>query len=368
MNSLAEEAKQYGDTERALASARRRRSLRRVAVSASATVAVASVVLGLSAGLPDTEVTATASKPPPSSPVAEQFPGACVAARLPLPAGYRYGAVSAGDPTGRFMAGQLDPGDDSRRRPVFWADGRIQLPSPPGLDPGFTDINSRGAAVGTSTVRDTKGQLVTTAWYFHNGKFTTLKGERAAASAINEQGVIVGTVNMAPARWRDVGAEPEILSLPPGVADLLEVHGIDEDGSMLGIPRVLWHPDGTPGRLPAGFAGLDIRHRWVSGSASRSGARLDLRTGRVEILDGQLQGVSSLISANGWVAGQAKDGTFRLATPSRHLDLAPPDRDMPAHGRLAFISDDGRTIGGVFGEEEKAGDGYRAISVVWRCS
>ena len=369
LDDLADEAKQYGDVNRALASARHRRTLRWAAGSASATVAVASLLLGLSVGLPDAKGTTTASEPLPSptSPVAEQFPTACVAARLPLPVGYRYSSVDAGDPTGRFMAGQLDPGNDNRRRPVFWADGQIQLPNPPGQDPMFTDINSRGAAVGTSVVRNAKGQLVTTAWYFNNGKFTILKGDKPAASAINEQGTIVGTVNTSPARWRDAGAEPEILAVPTGV-DLMEVHGLDEDGTMLGTPHVLWQPDGTPGRLPSRFAGVDIRHRWVSGTSSRAGARLNLQTGQLDILDGHVLGVHSVVSANGWVVGQAKDGNLRLATPNRHLDLAPPDHDIPAEGRPAFISDDGRTIGGSFSEEVGPRYELRVIAVVWRCS
>ncbi len=366
MANVAEAAKQYGDVDAALASARHRRRLGRAAVLASATVAVASILLGLSFSIPGNKATTIASKPP--SPVTELFPASCVANSLPLPTGVAYSSITAGDPTGRFIAGQLDPGDDRRRRPVFWVDGQAQLPSPPGEDPAFTDINSQGTAVGSSTIRNTKGQLVTTAWHFQNGKFTTLKGLNPTARAINEQGIIVGTVDMSPARWRDANAEPEILDVPAGIAGPLTVTGVDEDGSMLATPRVLWHADGTPSLLPSGFGGVAIRHRWLSGRSSQTGARLNLRTGQLEMLDGNLLGLFSVISANGWVAGQSKDDKLRLAIPSRHLELLPPSRGLPAKGKPVFISDDGRTVGGLFEEEFGPNREYRAIAVVWRCT
>jgi hypothetical protein len=372
--NLAEDAKQYGDADRALVSARRRRTLRRATGSTLAAIAVTSVLFGLPLNRPDTNAIPTTSNPasPLPSPVAEPFAATCAVSRLPLPTGYTYSTITAADPTGRLVAGLLDPDNDNRRRPALWADGQIKLLTPPGQDPSVTDINGHGAAVGGSTVRNAKGMLVTTAWHYYNGKFTTLKGENPAATAINEQGVIVGSVGMSPARWRDASAEPEILTVPDFITTPIGVTGLDEDGTMLSMPRVLWQPDGTLSRFPPKFGGVAIRQGWVSGRSGQPFAplyRLNLRTSQLDLLDGDLTGVHSVINANGWVVGQTKDNRLQLATPSRHLDLLPPPgNDIPDEASAAFISDDGHIIGGNFAREYGPNYELRSIAVLWHCS
>ena len=251
------------DVDRAMREGRRRRRTRHwstaLAVTAVTAVTAGGGTVMVAAAKNDAEPRPTASAPPSAgvTPAAPAVKVNCAVARLPTD-GIKKALVTSGDPSGHYLAGRVYPPSGNRRvGVVLWKDGRIvDRPDMPGSDPSLDDINSSGIAVGTSFDGDRRY-----AYVYRDGAFSKLTRGQASVRAINDAGVMVGSIGpddtAVPVRWPSPGAPPERLQLPRGV-EAGSASDVDEDGTVLGsIPQkkaqgtgYLWLADGTNKAIP----------------------------------------------------------------------------------------------------------------------
>jgi hypothetical protein len=401
LDRVAEDAKLYDVTERALAAGKRRRRIRRLAVPSGAAAVTGAVVaaVALAGGGAQLAAPQSPANPSPTLTVASSsaavddgFPTRCVAERLPTPKGHGpKSVVTGGDPTGRYVLGRSYPGG-GRDRLLIWEDGKVRHVVPiEGADPHLYDINTGGVAVGISFVGP-YGKETEVAWVVTDGKAQRLKGQNAAAVGINEAGVIVGTVDDQPVVWRTADSAPEILPGPPGKW-IGSAGGIDEDGTIvgtfggIGVPQSLayaWSPDGTARELapvaadtglkPSGASAGSIRDGVVLGGSHFEDARSsttvttlwNLRTGEVTTRPDVFHADEA--NARGWTIGQSRAGPV-LSSGTRSVVLPPAEGTRTGGPTEVFevisLSDDGRTIAGY---QDAAEGKLVVVAVRWRCS
>lgn len=403
---VAEQARVYDVVERARTRSRRRRRVRQGVAAGTALVAVLATVTvitryadGQQQFLPAPVVAATSTVSAAPVPTGPALPTRCTPQRLPIPDGYpKKAVVNGGDPTGRFIVGRVYP-TAMQPQPVIWDNGAPTVLNMPGLDADLYDINSSGVAVGFAFVSDLK----TAAYVYHDGQRTRLKGDNAQALAINESGVIVGTLGTLdkdglsltrPVVWRSPSAEPEALPLPPGFS-LGYPAAIEDDGTIVGgamrelfdPERVLmWGPDGSMVDVTDRISTTDAAGRTVNVSKVwdyRAGWLLvnrqlprelpgssylfNVRTGEGRTLR---TGSARLVNPNSWVVRGGGRGSPATIESAQEM-VALPDLPGVQYGRdtstwISSYSDDGRTIGGYLSLMGNAVDDSN-IPVVWHC-
>ncbi|MDG4840027.1 hypothetical protein O7631_26150 [Micromonospora sp. WMMD967] len=364
------------DVARAISDGRRRRRRRRTGGVAAVTVLAGLVVVGAvgfgGAGRPQTPDTpSVVAAPTAVASTAGAPPVTCEASWLPQPIGGSVAVAGGVDPTGRYIVGDIGTGNEDGRI-VLWIDGKATL-LPAGARHAAA-VNARGDVVGTG------GNGV--GWVYRAGKLRSLvtpPGYQAVlVHAVNGRGDIVGTARGArdshqavvwsvdrPQEYRLVG--------PPGSA----ATAITEDGSVVGAMGDLpyrWTPEGTgialavPDGLP--YASVQAaRGEWAVGMApgERQGSatrmlpvRWNLTTGAVSLMP--FPSISA-IAGNG--EALVDDGAPLLVAPdgtSRRLPGRPEVRATEAGTYSASgISDDAMTVVGSVHENEA----YRPL--VWRC-
>lgn len=408
LDRMADEAKIYDVTERALAAGKRRRRVRRLAVPSGAAAAVGAVVAAvalagggptqLAGGGPNPPAAPTAALPdaPPTSPAADPFPTRCVAERLPTPKGHgSKSVVTGGDPSGRYLVGRSYPGG-KQDRVVIWRDGRVaQVVAMEGSDQDLHDINSAGTAVGSSYVGPFQKET-RVAWAVVGGKAVRLPGGGdSVALAINDAGVIVGAVGERPAVWRSYDARPEFLPVPDkglGVG----VGGIDEDGTIVAtfsgavrgdhrLTAQVFRPDGSvrtlapvptvEGRPATGASAGPIRDGLVYGSSVAHesdeityevGTVWDARTGAVVRTLPAVRG-GNHIDRHGWVVGVSRDGPV-LTTGDRTV-LLPPAEGTATDDEFAAFEVTALSDNGIVGGYQSAeGEKRSVVAVRWVCA
>ncbi|MCO8269109.1 hypothetical protein M1L60_00735 [Actinoplanes sp. TRM 88003] len=358
------------DVERTMAEGRRRRRVRRwsggVALVAVTAVAAGGGTVAASAlrdtpAAPVKPVTVPSKKAPAK--VAPVVPKDCKVTLLPS-GEVKKALVTAGDPTGRYHAGRVYPRPGGVHT-VVWKDGELlPVPNMPGSDAGFRDINSSGIAVGYSYVGDEER-----AYALAGGTVRRLAGGRAVAGAINDRGVIAGTLGGAfdggtPVIWKSYRAEPTRLALPSGITRG-SAAAIGEDGTVIGaiyrntrdegIPY-LWRPDGIGRKLavPKGATGFwvsSISNGWLYGSAvhdapdgsmrSFTSYRYSIAANRYEKLAVQLSN-DALGAENGWVLSTIADPVILAG---KRIVKLPRYNKMKEYQVTAF-SADGKTAAG----------------------
>ena len=316
-------------------------------------------------------------------------PTRCAVTLLPTE-GIRKALVTAGDPSGRHLAGRVYP-EPGGVRTVLWKDGVLQArPAMPGADASYDDINSAGVAVGTSF--DAAGHEQ--AYVSAGGAAVRMPGGRASAAAINDAGVVVGTLGApvfggVPARWPSATAAPQRLPLPPGFrgGDALAV---GEDGTVVGAvyreqmerTGMLWLADGTnrlmplptvDGRRATYFWPESIGDGWVLGRAVRDSAdgsrrsfvsyRYRIATGTYERLPVAL-GPPALGARNGWVLGTTGDHRPVVVAGPAVVRL-PAYRAMKEYVVSSF-SADGRVAAG-YTADTTADEGVANRPLRWTC-
>ncbi|MGA4727494.1 hypothetical protein ACPB67_08765 [Micromonospora taraxaci] len=364
------------DVARAVSDGRRRRRRRRTGGVAAVTVLAGLAVVGAvgfgGAGRPQapdpptvvaapTAVASTAGAPPVT----------CEASWLPQPIGGPVAVANGVDPTGRYIVGDIGTGNEDGRI-VLWTDGKATV-LPAGARHAAA-VNARGDVVGTG------GNGI--GWVYRAGKLRFLvtppNYQAVLVHAVNGRGDIVGTARGArdshqavvwsadrPQEYRLVG--------PPGSA----ATAITEDGSVVGAMGDLpyrWTPEGTGIALPVpdGVPHASVeaaRGEWAVGMApgERQGSsvrmlpvRWNLTTGVVSLMP---HPSISAIAGNGEVL--VDDGAPLLVAPdgsSRRLPGRPEVRATEAGTYSASgISDDAMTVVGAVHENEA----YRPL--VWRC-
>ncbi|GAB4054127.1 hypothetical protein [Catellatospora paridis] len=252
LDGLADEAPRYDVLARVHDRKRRRVRTRRLAgVGAVAVLAVAGVqVLGLPHLAPSADHTGGLPN----------RLGGCEAQRLPVPGGATHGSmVTAGDPTGRHLAGKK-LGDHGHDRLLIWDDGLPREVAVDGEVPFFNDITTSGVAVATSIIGDRLAS-----WIYRDGALVRLPGTNARAQVVNDSGAVAGTQDERPVVWRDPAQPPTALAIPAGATGF--VADIGPDGTVAGgitdargSHPYQWRPDGTGEELqmPDVLAGQKI--------------------------------------------------------------------------------------------------------------
>jgi hypothetical protein len=170
----------------------------------------------------------------------------CRAVDLPAPAG-SLTSINGGDPTGRFLVGDVVHPGAWRTEGALWRDGRyseIDASSVPYVQMAYHDVNSRGVVVGERMTDHSS--FHTDAFTWRAGKFTFLpplrEGDSTDALGINTRGDVVGNSSGTPVVWPARGGVREL----PGYGRAM---GIDEDGTAVGY--LMPYPQGTPYVWPA---------------------------------------------------------------------------------------------------------------------
>ncbi|MBM2614809.1 hypothetical protein JIG36_04465 [Actinoplanes sp. LDG1-06] len=361
------------DLARTITDGKRRRRTRQwsggVAVAAVTAVAATGGALALrETPSPPPLIPPAASKAPVASKAAVPVPTGCAVALLPT-GGIKKALITASDPSGRYQAGRIYPGDDVRT--VFWKDGVLQsTPSMPGADASYDDINSAGLAVGTSFEGEEQRAYAT-----DRGTVKQLAGGRAAAAAVNDKGVIVGTLGApffdgVPARWASATARPEKLPLPDGYIGG-DATVIDEDGTVAGriyrkvgrLAGYLWRPDGTVSLLPVPpgndfFWPESISDGWVYGRAGqdtgvkngRAGSAREFTSFKYDIAANKYErmpvnmGPPALGAENGRVLGVTEGYSPVIVAGSKIVDL-PRYRNLKEYEVTGFSADGKVAVG-----------------------
>ncbi|MCO8272160.1 hypothetical protein M1L60_16320 [Actinoplanes sp. TRM 88003] len=365
------------DVARAMREGHRRRSRRWWAASS----AVALLATGLTGGL----LVADRDEPRPD----RILPAGCTVAALPT--GSHKGAHASGiDATGAWIVGSTDfVGEPGPSSILVWHNGALVTDvKAPNRRKGtggmrMADINASGVAVGTNNDGWSEPYVV------EGGRFRKLAGGAGDANAINDAGVIVGTVGPSerpPVRWASSDAEPEPLPLPDDYRGSFSTAiDIAADGTIVGTINLrpyLWWPDGThgyleplpiPGRRKYEFEPSAIRNGWVYGKVWSSESRRES--------DPPLPGDSTAfryeLRTRTWqVAGavlkSSPPGTTETTTYANGTVLSLPSYQFPApvgpvQSMVRSISDDARTVTGTTADTGREGVMPQAMPVIWRC-
>jgi hypothetical protein len=380
--------------EAVIRTGRRRIRIRRGVAAALVAVAVAAVSFAVP--------TVRHLGAPPVQP-ALPAPVTCVERPLPVPPVGPPVILTAGDPTGRYLAGMDGPIDGPSNDGILWTDGHPVTFPIAGDHVDVTDVSSTGAVIGD---RGTAHGRV--GWIWTGGRIADLTGPNTIPRAINGHGEIVGYVTQdpnaqvlrsTPIVWRSPTATARTLPLPQGYSGG-QATDVDEDGTILGrvtdgvngIRAAIWLPDGRPLALPVpsdlpgavGVYPISARGGTVivvvgaPGTATRPERDLVLAytvsTGlyrplpQATIFDfGLLGGYSvdqsptapitegwSPTTANtrGWVVGMDRQQQASLYAPGTGFVLLPAKAGRDAPGEFGgavvhSVSDDGTVIGGI---------------------
>lgn len=380
------------DVARTMSEGRRRRRVRRwssgVAMAAVTAVAAGGGTVAVGA-LRDTRApapgtTRTATTPTSAAAAAAPVPTGCTVTLLPT-GGVAKALVTAGDPSGRHLAGRIYPPGGVRT--VLWKDGVLRkLPAMPGGDASFDDINSSGVAVGSSYDDGDRQH----AYVADGSSVTRLAGGTGAAVAVNDAGVIAGVLGDpgVPARWSSPRATPARLPLPAGFASGRAVD-IDQDGTIVGtVERAnaegtgyLWFAGGTGRLMPLPdvegekatlFWPESMSDGWVYGRAVRDAADRswrDFASYRYSIAENRYERLlvpfhpPALGAANGWVLGVTGEYTPVIVADRRVVKL--PGYQKMKEYVVSSFSADGRVAGGYTTDSD--GDGVANRPLRWTC-
>lgn len=391
------------DLPGAIREARRRRRNRRVAAAGAAALGVlAMAALPVVLGGDGRAAPAPLASPSPSMPEPRPtgpWQGVCTAGLLPVPGDPR-GAVTGGDPDGRWLVGRRVPQGQGRVDVglLTWEGDQVREVEMPGTMQKLTDVNRAGVAVGSSL----EAGMTSRAWAVHDGQVVRLPGQTsAAAMAVNDAGRIVGYraagstpgpgARQLPVVWDSYRSRPVDLPLPGPEWEGTAV-GIDEDGTILAVMSegrqdrfaraVVWRPGATrpevlplpqvPGGKATQFLSLSLAGGWVTGLAERwteevprGGAhlypvRINLRTGQADVLTGAFWAGTG--NGRGWMAGWISDDVPAVVTGAGSVKLPVPDGWRgERQGAVTSFSDDGRVLGGKL----ESGDQVRPVR--WAC-
>ena len=383
------------DVARAMAEGSRRRRSRWWASGAAIVALTATTAAGGTLAL-----SAVGRPSPAPRPVATPVPSVTAAAppvrprdckvtRLPT-GGVEKALVTGGDSSGQWVVGRTYPttDPDDARPLLVWKDGKIaDTVRIGGSDQSLQDINSRGVAVGFTFEPGAHP------YAYSNGEVSRLKGGQGVAAAVNDAGVVVGSIGPIyeglPARWSSLTAQPQKLPVPPGTVAGAAAD-IDEAGNVVGSVETrgkknlgyLWLADGTARALPPPvvdgkkahwFAPVSIRNGWVVGrgviedatSTSFAFFRYRVDTGRYERLPDRA-GTPERVAANGWVIGTAErpvitsEGNVTTVLPGYAKAGGRPDY------LIESFSDDGLTAAG-YSAGDGGNDSVSNHPLLWRC-
>ncbi|MER7284029.1 hypothetical protein ABT369_57440 [Dactylosporangium sp. NPDC000244] len=351
------------DIGRALRDGRRRERNRRALAVAAAAIAVGATIVGVSAFALDRRAPAPPADETPS-------PSGCSVHRLPTP-GDDPGTVAAVDPGGGYAVGRLD----TDGRVLVWASGVLQVTeNAPQPDPSPAAVNAAGIVVGNSG---------TGPWMLRDGAFKRLAtppgAEQVMVAAINAGGDIAGTATTGKTgrivRWN--AAHPDQVTYVTSAATPAVATAIGDDGTIVGTQggaqAARWSPDGTvrPLNRPSGRPALGasgLAGDWAfgfyedSGMWFNHGVRWNLRTGESKELGDFAPGA---IDATGRMFGTRMLGPENTP-PALWRDGEVLDLPVLSPGQSATVtsaSADGRLVAGFLFKAKND----PIVAVRWAC-
>jgi hypothetical protein len=390
------------DLMAAMATGRARRRNRRLAGAGASVVGVVAVIAAAPFALdaihhhakaPAPIAAASTGATPTFSASSAPTALTCVEHRLPVP-DRQLSTSATGEPSGRYLEGNVYSSAGHLAEAVIWDNGKVSATfSIPGAsqDAGLVDISSTGVAIGTSYSGDSERS-----WIYQDAKVSRLAGPAGAgAVAINDQGVVVGTLqppgsgDQTPIVWRTPTSTAKRLPLPANSAGG-QAQDIDADGTIVGTlsltktpgadEGVAWRPDGTIRILPLpaikGVNGLRI-HQIHDGIISAEAEIItkdesafvpvtyDLKTGAYNKFQvGPMWMRAS--NARGWIIGSGVPGeAIILWTPGTGPITLKSGYPRNSPLAITSITDDGNTIIGT-DTATKNGEGVY-FPVAWRC-
>lgn len=310
--------------------------------------------------------------------------------------------VTAGDGTGRYLAGEAHRVGPSLTTMVRWVDGRPSLVDVFGAESLWVaGVNSSGEVVGSAP--HAGGHV---AWVYRDGAVRRLAlppGYRTAyAYDINDRGDVVGRADRGPGDGSGRASAERVAVLWPGAAPdqpvVLDAPGdamatsVDDDGTVLGLVSgqpgfgatvdgertYVWRPDGTPYPLPvpAGWEtamASSMRNGWVAGATTRKVRQADddtaaalwnLRTGEVRVFPDLFR--PDNVSASGWFTLGSPAGGTIVVQPDG--DIGHVNRDTGVRGEYGpflsdWLSDDGLSLSA----GPPPGTNGADHPTIWRC-
>jgi hypothetical protein len=341
---------------------------RSVGAAAAAAVALVTALLNGSA---------SASIPAPTEPGAA--PSACRIRVLAVPDGTISSRVTAGDPSGRTLVGQIQ--DSAGFHGAVWEDRVPRLLDLPPGEVELTSVSRNGTIGGYLWSGPTPGGFVLTPdGEFHavtapGGAPTDVEGvtdEAAAAGSVYQTGT--GSV---PRVWAPGAYDQPITRRVPGdrpvlVAGMTPSRAIVATTGLDDLPyrTYLWGADGDRVRLAgttpdAWVAGTAVASRWAAGKST------DRTTGQTQVVRWRLP--SGRVSA---VPGAGPWGEVTVFAVNRHgvigggllggpgvLIIGDDLVELPTLGGAAGVS----TVASNGQPAGDAHDGTESAAVTWRC-
>jgi uncharacterized membrane protein len=309
--------------------------------------------------------------------------GDCTVERLALPSPRAYSLVFAMESGGRHIVGRTGGTDLDL---LIWTDRRPRLVDLPGERQVPNDVNPAGVVVGSTVFGSMGGPQEVRAWVYRDGAVALLPGTRGAeASAVSDDGTVVGTVDGRPVLWRPSAPEPSTLPMPDPARKGKAID-ISADGqTIVGLldpdhqPRpYVWSAGGMPRELPLptidGEPAMTaiaetITGDWVAGMATSrqddSGVpvRWNLRTGEVAVFpEHRLAGAS--VSTDGRITAQGDGGRAVVLGGAQTRTLRRLDDSTVLADTPYGISLDGRTVAGNAASARAGG----TAPVLWHCT
>ncbi|GAB1515991.1 hypothetical protein [Actinophytocola sp. KF-1] len=283
---------------------------------------------------------------------------------LPLPDDAYYGRVTAG--AGEWLAGIA--GTDGVNEAVRWRAGEVEpLGAAFGLHTAVTAVNEDGVVVGTVTGPDRTQH----AFRHRGGRFERLpeSGGSSTALDVNARGDVVGHDGSRLVVWPATGP-PRVLAMPAGEAPYGRA-AVDDDGVVaartgyVADGALRWHgytwtPDGTRVPLAAGDV-QDLRRGQVVGALGEPQGVTRAAGWRTGDEPRVFLGGATAVAVNddGVVVGEGRDGEPVLWDGALPAPLPTPPRHVT--GAVTALND--REAGGF--AIPRDGDG--AVPLRWVC-
>jgi hypothetical protein len=305
-------------------------------------------------------------------------PQACKVRPLHVAAGTTSSTVTAGDPSGRLLVGDLR--DPSGLHAVIWRNRDFDVLDIPLADVELTSVSPNGTVAGWGQQTGSSRPFVVTPVGTYVALGALQAGHNALATGVRDDGTVTGFADSAsrfgqPVVWApDSYDHPTVLSVP-GAASV-EIVGMAANGTIAGstygtelAASYTWSTHLDRQRLDGTAGGTSVSVRAVA-SRFAAGIERDPDTGTTTILrwhlaTGTIDAVPDpmlaihAVNRSGVIGGQIFGGTAALLDGDDFVYLPPLDAGQAAS--VATVSSSGKAAG-----FSRTAAGV-VTAVTWRC-